>query len=340
MRLGAIDERAHSHTMNIPPKRSTVFVVAIHHLKLPERLGIGFQILPGLLITNEFREIERNFDPAFFKVIGDLESQGLRKADAVAYTLGDPVHLQQSKVTGDQFVILAAQHIAVLLHCLWLIKDHSAYTELGFIQIPHGNQIVVHSNFLGSSITNAAGQRSTTAFSVEEMKRTTDFVVKTLPLLKYDFRMKQNPSTSTLGSQRGARRVSRAIYFTSVARGASDLGMKVVNYCTVLETLFSTDASELTHKVSQRVAVFMGGTVDEKLAIYQLVNKSYGIRSKVVHGDSIADDAIDKVESLSVELDGLVRTILTKIISSEEIAKHFDSNKEELNRTFLRASFS
>ena len=42
-----------------------------------------------------------------------------------------------------------------------------------------------------------------------------------------------------------ATRVSRVFYFSQVARGASDLGMKIAGYVTCFEALFCTESAEL-----------------------------------------------------------------------------------------------
>lgn len=52
-----------------------------------------------------------------------------------------------------------------------------------------------------------------------------------------------------------------------------------------LEALFSpSDNQELSHRVSENVAFFMCKGANETERIYQLVKKSYAIRSKVAHG--------------------------------------------------------
>lgn len=318
---------------------SLVYVVRINGLTLPENAGDEFALLPGLQVTKTFRRVEKHLDRSFFGIIGSLESSDLRNAEAVAYTLGDAAQLQKANLTPNDFILQVANRISVLLHGLWLVKDHSAYPGLGFIQVTDGENILVHSNQIASNLATADGLRSTVTLTPEELQRASAFIAKLLPLFRYDFRLKHSPETASLGSRREAKRISRAIYFTSVARSVGDLGVKIVNYCTALETLFSTDAAELTHKVSQRTAVFMGGTIDAKVATYDLMKKAYGVRSKVVHGEGLANEASERIASISQSVDGLVRSVLVKILSSDEIASTFELNKEDLDRHYLRLSF-
>jgi hypothetical protein len=56
-------------------------------------------------------------------------------------------------------------------------------------------------------------------------------------------------------------RISRATRFIGSARLDRHPAIKVAHYCSALESLFSTDSSELTHKLSERVALFYGITV-------------------------------------------------------------------------------
>jgi hypothetical protein len=118
------------------------------------------------------------------------------------------------------------------------------------------------------------GGAHVTSFTPTEINAARHFMTKVLPLFQYDFRVESNSvSPAKLGSQTGAKRLARAMYFCSVARSQLDLGVGIVNYCTVFESLFSTDASELSHKVSHRTAIFIGGNPDQKVVTYTLCDQ-------------------------------------------------------------------
>ena len=58
-------------------------------------------------------------------------------------------------------------------------------------------------------------------------------------------------------------------------------------YIAALETLFSKDGSELSHKVAERVAFYLGGIKNEKMYTYRKVKGAYDVRSKYIHGSKL-----------------------------------------------------
>jgi hypothetical protein len=287
----------------------------------------------------------KHLTPGFFSLIGVLEEQALRNAGALVYTVGDAANLVKFNVSPDEFILKCLEQIKVFLHCLWLIKDHSIHPEMGFLQVTDGIHCQGHSNFLAPDVTTAKGQRETVVVTRDDLRQTTDFMTGqmrehfnhgTSLAIDGEFYLR-NPS---LGSQKGVNRLQRSFYFASAARDGSDLGMKIVSYCTALEALFSTDSSELTHKVAHRIAVFLGGGPQEKTALFNFIKKAYGIRSKVVHGDTLGGDAASQIPIVCQELDNLVRKILAKIFNTPTLAEIFDKPKEDLEKYFLESSFT
>jgi hypothetical protein len=124
-----------------------------------------------------------------------------------------------------------------------------------------------------------------------------------------------------------------------MARLKADPGTKAVDYCTALETLFSTDGVELTHKVSHRVANFLRASVDDRIEVYNTVKKAYALRSKVVHGDVIVKEDVAQVGILCARIDNILREIFLRFAESPDTAALFNSKKEALDSYFLRASF-
>jgi hypothetical protein len=132
----------------------------------------------------------------------------------------------------------------------------------------------------------------------------------------------------------------RAIYFLYDARSAKDLGLKIAMYCSLFESLFSTDSTEITHKIAHRIAIFLEAPAAKRCELYAKVKQAYAVRSKVLHGDALAKDGTHgKVIASAVEADDVARRILCKILSSAELLKQFHSKKEALEAYFLRSSF-
>jgi hypothetical protein len=119
------------------------------------------------------------------------------------------------------------------------------------------------------------------------------------------------------------------MYFSQAARSAGDIGAKVANYVAALESLFCTDSSEMSNKLSERVASFLSNSPNEKLTLYRIAKSAYNIRSKIVHGDSIKTP-IGKITEVSCECDELLRQILKRIMAEQRLYDQFSGPSGEL----------
>lgn len=98
-----------------------------------------------------------------------------------------------------------------------------------------------------------------------------------------------------------------------------------------LEALFSpSDQHELSHRVAEHVAFFMGDSAKEVDKIYKLVKKAYGIRSKVAHGAFRDFRGAHLPDNFSVELNRLVRESILSIANLR--MKNIYKDKSELTQ--------
>src|SRR5205814_574151 len=102
---------------------------------------------------------------------------------------------------------------------------------------------------------------------------------------------------------RNVPRLLRAQYFCQAARSEADLGVKISLYMTCLEILFSNDASELAHKLSERIACFLATDPKQRKAIFGTIKRAYNIRSKVVHGDVVTAKHLEESDTMSQQVD-------------------------------------
>ncbi len=86
-----------------------------------------------------------------------------------------------------------------------------------------------------------------------------------------------------------------------------------------LEALFGANA-EITHRISQRIAFFVGKDRSEARGLYRSAKKAYEFRSKVAHGVWRTDESSTK---LTGETETLLRKALVKLLLDGEIAKPF-----------------
>jgi hypothetical protein len=136
------------------------------------------------------------------------------------------------------------------------------------------------------------------------------------------------------------KRLQRVIYYCQAARGASDIGVKISFYITCFEALYSTDPSELSHKLSERMALFLAENVEQRFIIYKNVKRAYAIRSKTVHGSDLGDRGKLDVESVSVNCDKMLRQSLLKILPNEDMLDLFSGDDAKIEEYMLKLIFT
>ncbi|RQZ86845.1 hypothetical protein DF053_18745 [Burkholderia cepacia] len=83
-----------------------------------------------------------------------------------------------------------------------------------------------------------------------------------------------------------------AIERISQAQRRRSVGDRAVELATALEALVGDGANnEMTHKVKVRTARYVGGSRDERIINAAIINKTYAIRSKLVHTGRIDENA-------------------------------------------------
>ncbi|MGB3934410.1 MAG: hypothetical protein WBL29_01725 [Burkholderiales bacterium] len=98
----------------------------------------------------------------------------------------------------------------------------------------------------------------------------------------------------------------------------------------VLESLFGPEgAREITFRLSQRIALFLGSDTTESKELFSQVKTSYSWRSKIVHGFRLAKLRADESQELIVRLESLVSRSLVAILSDESLVATFDGKQRE-----------
>jgi hypothetical protein len=104
---------------------------------------------------------------------------------------------------------------------------------------------------------------------------------------------------------------------------------RFVSLCVVLESLFSSSPQEITHKLSERVAMFLHGSGRESYSRFKEVKQFYVVRSKIVHGQDIKlrtdDGGMELIESLEI----VVHLVLKKILADNKQVEQFNGKKKE-----------
>jgi hypothetical protein len=97
-----------------------------------------------------------------------------------------------------------------------------------------------------------------------------------------------------------------------------------------LESLFGA-STEVTFRISQRIALFIGTDRVEAHEIFDRARKAYAFRSRVAHGAWKADS---NSTALTSETETMLRRALNKLLSNSEMAAQF-LGKNEKREEFL-----
>lgn len=132
---------------------------------------------------------------------------------------------------------------------------------------------------------------------------------------------------------RSIRRFSNAIENRSTDE-------RVVDFIISLESLYSSNESELAYKFSLRVAVVLGSNSREKISLQQMMHKIYNMRSRIVHGDDIPKqiEFNEKLLKIPVAVEVLEHISRNSIMIFFELLEHYGT-KEGIHRDIESAIF-
>jgi len=311
----------------------SVFFCALNEIKVKEDLGEGICLVPNekdvsyprIYITNNKKEKERLFNQATVNAIGYIEYHDILNSELIAYSLGE---FPDDEISPIEYLNKYLSMLRVYFFCTWLIKDNSANFDLGFLCYENKrNEFEVSSNFFNYHNYNSDGKSSITEFTKHELLNAAKILFdNTIVGEKVD----------TTASERRYGKTSTAGHFVQFARVCNDIGLKMTNYCSALETLFSTNNTELSHRLSERISLFIGTNKKERIELYKTLKSSYHIRSKVIHGGSFKNGQIVEMRILIRKMDEICRKVLTSSLSAPENENIFDLNNEELDEFFMK----
>ncbi|WP_211184721.1 HEPN domain-containing protein [Paenibacillus lemnae] len=270
-----------------------------------------------------------------YEWIGAIGYHELKKATYI-YVEGEvsDLHNTYGLYENYKYCFAFLREISHYLELLWELKDHSSFVRDGFIHFhncvnPKDGETQKAS--LSNVLSTNDGQHVITTFTREELNRASTKFNN----LNFDFSVTRsdgqyalmNPLTKDIMD-----RSERVRSFIIVARCESILPFKIFNYCTALECLFTTDNTEVSHKIAERAALLIGESFDNRIEIFNLIKKAYGIRSKLTHGQAI-NESEENLIRYSQNLDEILRNIVN-------IHNEFMSyNKNQLEDFFTNLLF-
>ncbi|MGQ7853917.1 hypothetical protein ACUN24_06665 [Pedobacter sp. WC2501] len=232
-----------------------------------------------------------------------------------------------------------------LFNALWFVKDNSVYAQECFVE--HYEGIVgtasfksLHCNrhFLSRYNSDHSGNFATTMVSISDMLRliNIDRIIKIN--LKLDPSIKQLiPRTPRLYGVMTdelnflpytLNRYLRALMVLAKVQSEARVILKIAFQMSLYEALFTIGRERLTEQVTEKPALFIGGTeseVDDHITFFK---KAYDIRSKFFHGDRINNDPAALVE-MNKRLDQCTRIIFNKVLDDLMIFTLSDSKTDK-----------
>lgn len=97
-----------------------------------------------------------------------------------------------------------------------------------------------------------------------------------------------------------------------------------------LEALFGTSqGGEITYRLSQRIAFFLGSNSEERKDISKLVKRAYSLRSEVVHGMRLKKLTEEKSNTSMLNTEQRIRDSIKKILQDDKLIEVFSCKKRE-----------
>ncbi|NIF24038.1 HEPN domain-containing protein [Candidatus Pantoea multigeneris] len=265
------------------------------------------------------------------ETIGSIELNKIISADhfLVKYIdTAEPFSHQQL----ENIMSLWGELTQAMIFSSWLTKDNNLRVDKLYFCHTEGKNSFWGSGHASIYPLSASGEaHSECSFTNNDFKRWSEIYA-----LFFDYTVNVADGATFTTSVIDAKhpRFSRAVNFISSARSESEPAMKIAQYCSALESLFGTDSSELTHRLSERTAIFLRDCNHNPLDVYNNIKKCYSIRSTVTHGDSFKESKIASIKDDCITLDGYLREILNKILTSKEAQNLIESSKEQINTYF------
>lgn len=297
------------------------FITKLYNMRVKETLGKGIPVGNGFRITNRTLPYHHLLeDKRFVENIGLLEIDALKEATVMYADL----KLDQ-QVRGLSIIDTGLQHIHILVNCLWLVKDNNITTEQAFVHEVNALGESSHSNRVSTFYTSASGQVRDVTYTREEILKAVDYMQM--------FIKKEEKSEFLTKEEIHLRssRIARGFFLLQSARSATTLAWKISQYCIVLEALLGSLRTNVRTQLCERASIITGFDYNE------ILKRCYLIRSNILHGDLLDENLRDIPiqESLSMQLDNIIRKIFVSILDNEELYEIFTEwNKEEFNQWF------
>jgi hypothetical protein len=289
----------------------------------------------NLKLSNDTAILKTYFPEQFNLFYIGLMSGGVYRNDYFIYFIGESSTIPQlnNVVNIDQIGEIINSHLQTYLISLWFVKNCSTNINKCIVtNVDTGEASINAKAFL---YTDSKGLYPSAIFKISELKNAFARLGKI-----WEFFLKGNPDIIPESTYEGLKankftslpyknlpRIGRSLMFLDLARSQPLLPLKISFYIVLLESLFTSTTSEVTHQVSERTALFVGTNKTEKKEIFNVIKKAYNYRSTYMHGQLIKNP-IEELQVTAFQIDNVIRKLYIKILDGEsEIFQEADNEK-------------
>jgi hypothetical protein len=308
----------------------SIFLAPLYFLRLPIKSEKYFTIDNNLNLTNNkelIRNLIKNYQ-SLNNIIGSIEYNNLLSGRPILYCIKNLPDLKAVEKEMHNFLI----RVEFFSQTVWSLKNSAVNSETCFAILENNNRIDVHTNNFGSYYYDIKLSREEILLNNPEI----EFIKNRYFLDEdYDYEI-QNSKGSIL--EKGTPRYQRAIHHFVNARRANTYEFKIAHYCAGYESLLSSSQTELSHQLSERIAILCAKNKFDRFEVYKIAKKIYNIRSKVVHGSTVS---LNNLEELTKNADDWARQIDNLIFQDESFFEIiFEKDETKIDEYFMRKIFN
>jgi len=305
-------------------------ITALRFLDIADEVESPFCLMPGIdLITNKDK-IKSYLNEELKSVAGIIEYNYLLNSNHLLVCDADQSVFPN--MNSNEALVIWLVWLDMLINDCWLVKDNGIACEVAFSKMTKGDHTEWSSNFLAYSPSVSNGKQfENTFFTLADLVQ---WELLSNKVQTYRHSKKSSTLSSFIGKEYS--RIARSMTFISAARREKHVAIKIAHYCSAFESLFSTDNAELSHKLSERVALFLKPFGFDPLTVFDDMKSFYNIRSKVTHGDSVQGSKEAEIPVLSEKCDSYLRSIVNLIINDESLTILFDGNNNYFEEYFKK----
>ncbi len=100
--------------------------------------------------------------------------------------------------------------------------------------------------------------------------------------------------------------------------------------------MLSSNTTELSHQMAERAAFYLRDDPQERLDHYQKSKLAYGIRSAIVHGDSVSKRQLKDIKETAKHCDAVARELTNKMMTDEEYYSVLTSSDSQHLDAFMK----